>query len=280
MVRLHTGAVLRTALVVTVVGLLLVTLLWIFQRRLIYLPSTGPVPSAAQMIPGARDVAVETSDGLRLGAWYVPARQPERGMGVLIANGNAGDRSLRAPLAKALADRGLAVLLLDYRGFGGNPGSPTERGLARDVRAGQRFLTEEVGIPANRLIYFGESLGAAVVAELAVEHPPAALVLRSPFVDLPSVGRIHYPFLPVRTLLKDRFPVAELVKQVRVPVTVVYGSADSIVPPAQSRAVAEAAPTLRDLVEVPGADHNDRVLLDGAVLIDVITRQAELARDD
>jgi hypothetical protein len=198
---------------------------------------------------------------------------------VLVANGNAGDRAVRAPLARALARRGLAVLLFDYRGYGGNGGTPSEAGLARDVRAARRFLVEEAGFSPNRLLYFGESLGTAVVTELAAEHPPAGLVLRSPFVDLASVGRVHYPFLPVRTLLRDRFPLVEHLRQVEVPVTVVYGGRDSVVPPAQSRAVAAAAPRLRRLVELPGADHNDPALLDGRVLVDAIVELAQPGAD-
>jgi pimeloyl-ACP methyl ester carboxylesterase len=193
---------------------------------------------------------------------------------VLVANGNGGHRGLRAPLAAALAGRGLAVLLFDYRGYGGNPGSPSEEGLARDVRAARAHLLEEAGVPPDRLLYLGESLGAAVVTELATEHPPAALVLRSPFVDLAAVGAAHYPFLPVRALLRDRYPVAERVAAIRVPTTVVLGGADSIVPPAQSRAVAAAAAGLHRLVEVPGADHNDRVLLDGDALVDAVVELA------
>jgi fermentation-respiration switch protein FrsA (DUF1100 family) len=193
---------------------------------------------------------------------------------VLVADGNGGHRGLRAPLAAALARRGLAVLLFDYRGYGGNPGSPSEEGLARDVRAARASLLEEAGVPPDRLLYLGESLGAAVVTELATEHPPAALVLRSPFVDLAAVGAEHYPFLPVRALLRDRYPVAERVATIRVPTTVVLGDADSIVPPAQSRAVAAAAAGLHRLVEVPGADHNDRVLLDGDALVDAVVELA------
>jgi hypothetical protein len=167
------------------------------------------------------------------------------------------------------------VLLFDYRGYGGNPGSPSEAGLARDVRAARRFLVEEAGFPPDRLLYFGESLGTAVVTELATEHPPAGLVLRSPFIDLASVGQVHYPFLPVRTLLRDRFPLAEHLAQVEAPVVVVYGDADSIVPPSQSRTVAEAAPNLARLVKVAGAEHNDPSLLNGKLLIDAIV---DLAR--
>jgi fermentation-respiration switch protein FrsA (DUF1100 family) len=107
-----------------------------------------------------------------------------------------------------------------------------------------------------------------------VEHPPAGLVLRSPFADLPSVAAVHYPFLPVRALLRDRFPVAEQVARVPAPTTVVCGTADSIVPPGQSRAVARAAGQLVRLVEVPGADHNDRVLLDGEQLVGAVVELA------
>jgi fermentation-respiration switch protein FrsA (DUF1100 family) len=165
------------------------------------------------------------------------------------------------------------VLLFDYRSYGGNPGSPSEEGLARDVRAARQFLIDE-GVPDNRLQYYGESLGAAVVAELATEHPPAGLVLRSPFSNLASVGQIHYPFLPVRALLKDRFPVAEYVARVGVPITVVYGTEDSVVPPEESRRSVAAARGPTRLVAVEGADHNDPALLNGDVLVRAVVDQA------
>jgi uncharacterized protein len=254
--------------VVVLVLALLTGLLWAFQRSLIYLPDPGPVPAASTFLDGARDVVLTTADGLDLGGWYLPG--DDGAAAVLVASGNAGHRGYRAPLAAALHEAGLSVLLFDYRGYGGNPGSPSEEGLALDVRAARTFLTEDAAVPAERLLYFGESLGAAVVTELATEHPPAGMVLRSPFVDLASVAAVHYPFLPARALLRDRYPVAEQLADVTVPTTVVYGSADSIVPPEQSRAVADAAARLHDEVEVPGADHNDPVLGDGAQLIDAV----------
>ncbi len=263
-----------TALVVALVVMAsIIGAFWALQRRLVYLPDTGPVPSAAAVLPGARDVELTTSDGLRLGAWWLPAADTGA-PGVLVAQGNGGARDLRAPLARALADEGLSVLLFDYRGYGGNPGVPSEQGLARDVRAAHRWLVEEAGVDPARLLYLGESLGSAVVTELALEHPPAGLVLRSPFTDLAAVGQVHYPFLPVRALLRDRYPVADGIARVQAPTVVLYGSADGIVPPSQSRAVAEAAADLREVVEVPGADHNDRALLDGPELIRAVVALA------
>jgi hypothetical protein len=250
-------------------------LIWAIQRRLIYFPEPARVPPAGRILPGAREVALQTADGLALGAWLVPPAGVDRAMTVLVANGNAGNRSMRAPLAEALSRHGLAVLLFDYRGYGGNPGSPSETGLALDARAAYRFMVEDAGVPPERLLYYGESLGAAVVTELATEHPPAGLVLRSPFVDLASVGRVHYPFLPVRTLLSERYPVAEHIGKLDVPTTVVYGTADVIVPPEQSRAVAEAAAGPTSVVAVEGADHNDAVLLDGPQLIEAVVALAD-----
>lgn len=259
------GAAMIVVLVVVVVALA-----YLFQRRLIYLPTGGPVPAAASVLPGARDVRLTAADGVRLGAWFVPADGPDLGFTVLVANGNGGNRTHRAELAAELRDAGLAVLLFDYRGYGDSQGDPTEAGLALDVRAARSYLVDDLGIAQEKLIYFGDSLGGAVVSGLAVEHPPAGLVLRSPFTELADTAAEHYPFLPVRLLLRDRFPVAEQVRRIRVPTVVVYGSADSIVPPGQSRAVADAAAGPVTVVEIRGADHNDPVLLAGSRVVGAV----------
>jgi fermentation-respiration switch protein FrsA (DUF1100 family) len=122
------------------------------------------VPSAGEVIDGARDVTLRTSDGLVLGAWFVPAGSAsDLHMAVLVAPGNGGNRLGRVGLAAELNRRGLAVLLMDYRGYGGNPGSPSEDGLAMDAMAAA-LLLDELGYPAGRTIYFGESLGTGVVS--------------------------------------------------------------------------------------------------------------------
>lgn len=255
------------------VVLLLIAGLWLGQRRLIYLPDTGPLPTATSLLPGARDVVLETADGSALGAWFVPAEGPRREVTVLVTNGNAGDRSLRAPLAAALRSEGLDVLLFDYRGYGDNPGSPSEEGLAADARAAHDHLVTTLAVPPQRLILLGESLGAGVAARLAVEAPVAGMVLRSPFADLATVAEALYPLVPVRLLLADRFPVAELVARAAVPTTVVLGEDDRIIPPAHSRAVAVAAGA--EVVVVPGADHNDAVLGHGPAVVGAVTRLAD-----
>ena len=120
------------------------------QRRLIYFPTRGPLPPAAAVLPGGEDVVLETQDGVRLGAWFVPGTT---GPAVLVCNGNGGDRALRAPLAAALAHAGMPVLLFDYRGYGDSAGSPTEDGLADDARAAQAWLAGRSGFFDFRQIW-------------------------------------------------------------------------------------------------------------------------------
>ena len=283
-------------LAVLVVGLLIggvvVGMVWWQQRQLIYFPDTSSVPPAGEVIEGARDVTLHTADGLELGAWFVPAapgpgtthripggRPPEpperedRRVAVLVAPGNGGNRAGRVGLAGELRRLGFAVLLMDYRGYGGNPGSPSEEGLARDAMAAAEAL-ENLGYPAQRSIYFGESLGSAVVASLQARRPPAGMVLRSPFPELADVGAWHYPWLPVRLLLRDRFPVLDHLVASEVPVTVVYGDRDSVVPPQLSARVADEAPALVERVVFPGADHNDSVMF-GPPVAEAVARLAD-----
>ena len=263
----------RLGLVLVLLVGVAVGVLTVLQRQLIYFPESTNVPPAGDVIEGARDITLHTSDGLALGAWFVPASTgSDLRMAVLVAPGNGGDRSGRAGLATELSRRGLAVLLMDYRGYGGNPGSPSEDGLARDVMAAAQAL-DALGYPAERTIYFGESLGTGVVTALQARRTPAGMVLRSPFTDLADVGAHHYPWLPVRLLLQDRFQVIETLSDSEVPVTVIYGDRDSIVPSKLSARVADEAPTLAERVVIRGADHNDEVMF-GPRVADAVARLA------
>jgi uncharacterized protein len=259
-------ALMTVVVIVALVGSGLVALAWSQQRRLIYFPSPGPVPPAATVLPGGRDVVLETDDGIRLGAWYFPVHGGAPA--VLVCNGNAGDRSMRAELAVALNRAGLSVLLFDYRGYGGNPGHPTEEGLAADARAAQVWLATQPDV--DRIVYFGESLGAAVAVGLAVQRPPAALVLRSPFTSLADVAAVHYPWLPVRWLLLDRYPSIDRIASVPAPVLVIAGGRDDIVPASLSKRLYDAAAEPKRFVLVPGVGHNDPELLDGRQMLDEI----------
>lgn len=267
----------RVGLVLAVMAVLMVVLMSLMsglQRRLIYFPDTSPVPPAVDVLPGAWDVVLRTEDGLELGAWFVPAdERRDRELAVLYAPGNGGNRAGRAGLAQELSERGLAVLVMDYRGYGGNPGTPSEEALAIDALAAAQALEGE-GYPPERTIYFGESLGTGVVAALAAQRPPAGLVLRSPFTELADAGAHHYPWAPVRILLRDRYPVLEHVQNSPVPVTVIRAAHDSVVPSHLSAQVAGAAPKLVEEVVLDGVDHNDAAMF-GPPVADAVVRLAE-----
>jgi fermentation-respiration switch protein FrsA (DUF1100 family) len=242
------------------------------QRRLIYFPSRDPVPSATTLLPGGRDVVLDTEDGNRLGAWYLPAAREHPGPAALVFNGNGGDRSGRAPLAIGLSRLGLSVLLFDYRGYGGNPGSPSEKGLAADARAAQAWLATQPEVDPNGIVYFGESLGAAVAIGLSTERPPAALVLRSPFTSLADVAKAHYPWLPVGRLLADRYPSIDAIGSLSAPVMVIAGDRDDIVAESLSKTLYEAAPGPKRYLVVPGAGHNDPELVAGDRMLEEVGR--------
>lgn len=260
------GVGVRVAGAFLVLAVVVLACAWTFQRRLIYLPGGAP----DRVAPGVSEVELRTDDGLVMAAWHLSATASARDVTVLVLPGNAGSRADRMPLAQALTARGLDVLLLDYRGYGGNPGLPDEEGLAADARAAHHHLVADRGVDPARVVLFGESLGAAVAVRLARERPVAGLVLRSPFTSLADVGAVHYPVLPVRLLLRDRFPVREQAAELTGPVVVVAGDADDVVPFEQSRTVADAARA--QLVVVPRARHNDAELGHGPAVVDAVLR--------
>ncbi|HSJ46410.1 MAG TPA: alpha/beta fold hydrolase [Euzebyales bacterium] len=257
-------------------GVVAAAAVWLRQDALIYFPS-DTVPSAADVgLPEAEPLTVRTTDELDLDAWYVPAEGDPVGA-VLVLHGNAGDRADRAPLAIALRERGLASLLLDYRGFGGNPGTPSQQGLLNDAEAAAVALERHSGLDRDRLVYFGESLGSAPAAWLASRRPPAAVVLRSPFPNLTEIGRRRFPWLPVEWLLRDQYPLASWIVDYEGPLLVIAGERDRLILVSDSQRVVNAAGGAARLLVVPDAGHNDLELLAGATVLDGITA---FLRDD
>lgn len=261
----HMKALVVTAGIAVGAAIVLTSLTWALQRSLIYFPDPAdPGPASEQFATGT-DVALHTLDGLTLAAWQIdptrhsaaapPVDSAPPGMAVLYLPGNAGNRLGRVEVAQTIADRGFTVLLVDYRGYAGNPGSPSEDGLILDARAAASFL-RDLGFPADRTIYVGESIGTGVATALATTDPPAGLLLRSPFTSLTDVAR-HNFHLPVGWVLRDRFDTAARITRVRSPVSVLAGEADDLVPASQSREVAARASDLHELLIVPGAGHND-----------------------
>jgi uncharacterized protein len=201
------------------------------------------------------DLAIATDDGERLHGWWVPAQAATAGQ-MLLCHGNGGNLSDRVPHIAHLTAAGFDVLAFDYRGYGRSSGRPSEPGTYRDARAARRALLERV--EPDRVLYLGESLGAAVALELAHEHPPAGLILQSPFTSIRDMARLHYPIVP-RALVPDAYPSLRLVRELDVPLLVLHGERDDIVPLFHGEELYEAATCPKRLVTFPDAGHNDLV---------------------
>lgn len=260
----------KLVVAVLLAALLVLVLLRVGQRRLIYFPYGDVPPPSTVGLDSAEELRVTTEDGVELRAWFVPPRVSPARFTVIVFHGNAGNRSHRAPLAAALAQRGAAVVLFDYRGYGENAGRPSEEGLARDARAVRDHIAGRTDVDAMRLVYHGESLGAAVALRLAMERPPLALVLRSPFTSLAEVGRFHYPLLPVAWLLRERYASIERVSGLTRPLLVIAGGEDEVVPVEQSERLYAAAPEPKRLLRLESVMHNDYELLAGDRVVDTI----------
>ena len=223
-------------------------LLYTQQRRLIF-PAPSQYPQAPP--PGFRLVHTQTDDGLRLTAFY-RARRSRAKRTILFFHGN-GDNLLGAIEAtRGFAANGNGLMLVEYRGYGGNPGSPGEAGLYRDGDAAMRWLAAE-GIAARDVIVVGNSIGSGPATEMALRHDVAALMLVSGFSSLPDVVGEAMPFVP-RWLVRDRFDNVGKLARVKAPVFLMHGDADTLVKPANLARLRRARPDATAVL-VPGAGH-------------------------
>jgi pimeloyl-ACP methyl ester carboxylesterase len=232
------------------------------MNALLYLPSRRILETPSALGLTFTAVELEADDGVRIHGWWVPA--PARSAGhVLLCHGNAGNIGDRVLHTALLCGAGFDVLLFDYRGYGRSGGRPSEEGTYRDARAARAALLAQPGVDARRVVYLGESLGAAVALELAHQHPPAGLILQSPFTSVRDMARLHYPLIP-RALVPDAYPSLRLIRSLQVPLLVLHGERDEIVPPLHGQALYDAATCPKRLELLPGVGHNDLVARAGA----------------
>jgi uncharacterized protein len=260
--------------------LIILFMIAFFQRYLIYQPTRADAidPQLSGFEAGrVEEVHVPTADGLQLNGWFVPAfRTPRDGNHngsalhpvVIYFPGNAGHRGYRGIELDQLSRLGADAYLVDYRGYADNPGKPTEENFAADAQAVWKFVTTGRHVKPSQVVLLGESLGGGVATRLASElsaagTPPGGLILRSTFAGLAEVASYHYPWLPVRMFLIDRYPSAERIATVTCPILVLHGNVDTIVPFESGRRLFDAAPAAsassipKTFVVLPGADHND-----------------------
>jgi hypothetical protein len=224
------------------------------QRSLMYFPDSNlPEPGGAGA-PGFQAVTIRTADGLNLVSWYRPAA---KGFATIVYfQGNGGNISHRMFKTRALFEAGYGLLLVGYRGYGGNPGSPSEDGLYHDGRGAMDYLQGQ-GLPTERLVLLGESLGSGVAVRMATEYQVKALMLEAPYTSTVDVGQAAYFFLPVKMLMYDRFPSIDIIGDIQAPLLVVHGEQDNIIPTRFGRRLFKAAQQPKEGHFLPGAGHND-----------------------
>jgi hypothetical protein len=273
-------------------------------RKLTYFPARADnlLPQSLRL-PADKIHAIQlkTDDGLTLNGWHFLAsgcsaddragcdRTLAEGRPlVLFFSGNGGHRGYRVPEAGVLTRAGAHVFLFDYRGYGDNAGTPTEETLAADAAAVWRYATGERQVAPDRIILYGESLGGAVATRLAAEKcaagsAPAGLVLRSTFSSLADVARHHYPVLPIKMLMVERYDSVQQIANVTCPILTLHGSPDTIVPYALGRKLFDAAPqsaadgTVKQFIDLPHSDHNDVLEADGEALQAAVIRIVRMA---
>jgi hypothetical protein len=223
-----------------------------FQRRLQYFPDRRLVHLAQTGMRGGEELRLATEDGETLVAWLFP---PKDGLPlILYFHGNAGALADRVPRFRTFTARGYGLLAVSYRGYGGSTGSPTQIGLMRDGEAAYREARAR-GYDGGRIVILGASLGTGVATALAARHQTAALVLEAPYLSALDVASAHYPYFPVRWLMLDRFRSDLAIPGVHVPVLMVHGEEDDVVPISSARRLFGLANEPKTFVRVPGGGH-------------------------
>jgi fermentation-respiration switch protein FrsA (DUF1100 family) len=245
------------------------------QRRLMYFPDrTRTLPAQAALV-GVEERVLKTPDGERIIAWYGKAQpgQPT----ILYFHGNAGSLAARAPRVERFMGQGWGVYMMSYRGYSGGSGSPSEVANVADARLAYGALVLE-GVEPSSIILYGESLGSGVAVRIATERQVAGLVLEAPYTSIVDVAASAYPFLPVRPLIIDRYESTKYIAQVRVPLLVLHGEQDRVIPVAMGRELFRLANEPKRLATFPGGGHSN-LYIDGNGALEAMRKWiAELGR--
>lgn len=247
-------------------------LLYLAQDRLIFQPTR-----TLASVPGAigldyEDVTLQTADGQRLHAWFVPAEDAD-GV-VLFLHGNAGNISHRLASLEIFNRSGLSTLIIDYRGYGDSEGEPSEQGTYNDAESAWNHLTIERGIDAGKIIIFGRSLGGAVAAWLAARVEPAGVILESVFVSLGAFAKQHYPYMPIDLLLHSRYPTREYMTAISAPTLLIHSRDDELIPFHHAQQLQQSGNGNVELRAIQGG-HDDGFVLSGDQYIEIIRQFKE-----
>lgn len=236
--------------------------LYFLQSRFLYSPVKEITYTPADINLAFEKISLKTEDALKISAWYIPADNAK--YTVLFCHGNAGNMTHRLDSINVLNELGLNCLIFDYRGYGDSQGKPSEEGTYRDARAAWKWLVEQKKIPAEKIIMFGRSLGGSVVANLATEVYPKAIVLESAFTSYEEIGKKFYPYMPVHLFVKFNYKTIDSVRRIHCPVLFIHSRNDKIIPFEFGLRLYEAASEPKRFVEIAGS-HNDGFLYSGDI---------------
>ena len=224
------------------------------EHKLLYAMSPALVTPEAAGLDGVRLKRLRTRDDEEIVTWYAPARHGQPTL--LYFHGNAGDLSMRAERMANYLARGQGMMMMAYRGYNGSTGSPSERSNVADGILAFDTLVAD-GVRAADIIVYGESLGSGVAVQVAAERPAGGVILDAPYTAIVDVAALHYPWLPARLLMRDRYETLGHIGKVRAPLLIVHGGRDDVIPVEMGRRVLAAAGGDKRLVEFPEAGHSD-----------------------
>ena len=227
--------------------------IYLAQRSLMYFPDTAHVTPAAAGLPEAEEVPLTDADGTRIYVWHVPPRG-DRPV-ILFFHGNGGSLASEVDRFHRLISDGIGLIGVEYRGYGGSEGSPSERGLIADAEAAYAFAVSHY--PVQQIVVWGGSLGSGVAVALAAEKPIGRLILEAPYTSTEAVGAQHYWYLPVRFLMKDQFHSDQRIGKVKAPLLILHGMLDRTVPYSMGEQMFELANKPKHIVRFLDGGHND-----------------------
>ena len=226
----------------------------LLHRNFVYLPDRTRIDPKEAGLQGVEEVTFKAMDGTKLIAWYRPARGSKPTL--LYFTGNSGNASSRAGKIKTIAADGYGVFMLNYRRYGGSEGWPSERKIAADAVNAYDCL-RGLGVAPRDIVAYGESLGTGVATRLALKRHIEALVLEAPFTSIVEVGQQAWKGLPLNLIMTDQYRTIDRIGEVKVPLFVVHGGRDEIIPLGQARRVFHAANEPKSFSLLPAAGHND-----------------------
>jgi len=246
------------------------------QPRFLYRPVRDVAFTPADLDLDFEEVTFQSDDGVVLNGWFVPASKAR--FTVLFCHGNGGNIMHRLDTINLLQNMGLNSFIFDYRGYGKSAGKPTEAGTYLDARAAYDWLVQAKGVPAERIIIFGRSLGGSIAAHLAGQVAARGLVVESTFTSYPDIGAKFYPYMPVRLFARYRYNTRAHLSRVRCPVLLMHSPDDELVPFEFGVQLFDAANEPKQFVKLIGG-HNDSFLVSGDLYKDAWDRWLDFLKD-